>query len=284
MNNLSLKYIAGLFDGEGTFCICVTPHKGTHLGFVAAPVAQITVGHADDILYSLREMFGGLVCLKTKVPTWRVFRLDDCMKFAKTMYPYLKIRKEHCALFINILSKMNGGIQYTKEGILWIVKEAEKLTYHPGRRKWTYEKIVDAMSKNKPLRLRASRSKRAMPWTSEEKKFLKENWKHFSDKELSSKMNRSRYGIKSRRQILGLIGQSRIKGILWSKEETSILKDLYETFTDEQIAEKLNRTSEAVKIKRQRLKLHRKLIYCKKCRKFGNRHTHHKRDKHGRFT
>lgn len=200
-----IRYVAGLFDGEGSPCIIFQRKKDTYLGFVAAPVVQIVVGHADEVFLWLKENFGGYICTRTKVPYWRLYQRDDCRNFVKAVLPRLIVRKEHCVLFLNILKKMDQGIQYTRDGLLWIAKEAEKLTHNTHRRKWTYKKILDVMSKNKRLRLKAPRSKRAVLWTMEEDKFLRENWKNLSDKNLSLKMNRSRYGVKMRRQRLRLL-------------------------------------------------------------------------------
>ena len=202
---LPLDYVAGLFDGEGTFAINFQKKKDTYLGFVAAPIVQIVVGHAMPVLRALQQQFGGYICLRVKVPYWRLYRRDDCRKFAEIILPYLRIKKDSCLTFIKILQKMDEGIHYTREGLLWVAREAEKLTLNTHRRKWTYQKIVEELSKNRNPRLKKPRSGRAVCWTPEEDDFLRKNFEKMSDEMLARKLNRSATAVKVRRRRLGLL-------------------------------------------------------------------------------
>ena len=87
-------------------------------------------------------------------------------------------------------------------------------------------------------------------WTEEEINFLKENWSTKTHKEIAKELNRSISSIANKTRKLRLVDNSS----KWTDEEVEFLKENY--FKDvDFLADKLNKTCDAVKSKRFKLGL-----------------------------
>ena len=87
-------------------------------------------------------------------------------------------------------------------------------------------------------------------WTEEEINFLKENWSIKTHKEIAKELNRSISSIANKTRKMRLVDNSN----KWTKEEEEFLKENY--FKDlDFLADKLNKTCDAVKSKRFKLGL-----------------------------
>ena len=87
-------------------------------------------------------------------------------------------------------------------------------------------------------------------WTDEEINFLKENWNKKTHKEIAKELNRSISSIANKTRKMRLVDNSN----KWTKEEEDFLKENY--FKDlDFLADKLNKTCDAVKSKRFKLGL-----------------------------
>lgn len=89
-------------------------------------------------------------------------------------------------------------------------------------------------------------------WTDEDLAWLKENWQ-LPDMELAEKLGRPVQSIRTKRFALGLTGKDGCRKKDWSKEELDYIREVWGEKTIPEIARKLGRSIEAVKIKAQRM-------------------------------
>ena len=89
-------------------------------------------------------------------------------------------------------------------------------------------------------------------WSDEELAWLKENWQ-LPDTELSEKLGRPVLSIRNKRYSLGLTGKDGCRKADWSKEELDYIREVWGQKTIPEIAKKLGRSINAVKIKTTRM-------------------------------
>lgn len=89
-------------------------------------------------------------------------------------------------------------------------------------------------------------------WSAEDLAWLNENWQ-LPDTELSEKLGRPVQSIRSKRLALGLTGKDGCRKKDWSKEELDYIREVWGEKTIPEIAKKLGRSINAVKIKSQRM-------------------------------
>lgn len=91
-------------------------------------------------------------------------------------------------------------------------------------------------------------------WTEEELDYLKVNWQR-PDEELCAELGRNIGTIRSKRTELGLIGKKGRRKAGWKPEELEYLQEVWGQKTIPQIARKLGRSVNAVKVKSYRMGL-----------------------------
>lgn len=89
-------------------------------------------------------------------------------------------------------------------------------------------------------------------WSVEELAWLNENWQ-LPDTELSEKLGRPVKSIRTKRLSLGLVGKDGCRKKDWSKEELDYIREVLGQKTIPEIAKKLGRSINAVKIKTTRM-------------------------------
>lgn len=102
MKNLTLEYIAGFVDGEGTFTIV----KNNIDGYIPL----FSVGNTNrQVLEDIRKFFSLAVNVNThkpKNPTHKTayllpsMNIDDCKSIATALEPYLRIKKEQAQIIM----------------------------------------------------------------------------------------------------------------------------------------------------------------------------------------
>lgn len=189
--NLSLEYVAGLFDGEGSFCISFVPGAPPAINFLdVKPLVQIPMFRAEDVFKKLQEKFGGIIYKNGRVvPCWKINSLNGCLNFAESTFPYLRVRRENCRVFIKILKRMHDGFHYSDEGILWIAKQREKLSKGKHRYKWTVERIQKFLQTHKKAHRRFSR---------DEDEFIIKNQGKLTQKQIGKELGRTEHVIHER--------------------------------------------------------------------------------------
>jgi len=97
-------------------------------------------------------------------------------------------------------------------------------------------------------------------WTKQDEKFIKDNWREMSDKDIAEKLGRTNNAIRNRRQKLDIKRPSSHcskfnNGLHWNKEKTEYLKQNYGEMKVKDIAAELNTTKQAVKDKASKLSI-----------------------------
>lgn len=127
--NVKIAYIAGLFEGEGTFGI-YNETKAKRVGITSTD---------RDVLEKVLSVYGGKILnLKTRKEHWKqafiwVLGLDKCEEFIKDIYPYLgERRKERADKYLNlykqILTKKMNYVERNNR-----IYELSKLGHTQGR-------------------------------------------------------------------------------------------------------------------------------------------------------
>lgn len=89
-------------------------------------------------------------------------------------------------------------------------------------------------------------------WSAEDLTYLNENWQ-LPDTELSEKLGRPIQSIRTKRFSLGLVGKDGCRKKDWSQEELDYIREVWGEKTIPEIAKKLGRSINAVKIKTTRM-------------------------------
>lgn len=102
-------YLAGLFDGEGSFSIQVrrdARHKQRYyVNFTPRMLLKLRYGH-EEPLALLQEIFGGEIYYhkKSKCHQWCISKRSIVNEAAMQLLPYLKIKRKVCELFLEALA------------------------------------------------------------------------------------------------------------------------------------------------------------------------------------
>jgi|SRR5579863_2544010 len=112
---LDYRYIAGLFDGEGNFCISKIR---TNNGPAGNWAFRISLGMAyNPIIEELYKMFGGhLRSYKSKncnILRWYISNAAEARWFLAAMYPLLIVKREHAeimGIFLNTVGTPSKGL------------------------------------------------------------------------------------------------------------------------------------------------------------------------------
>lgn len=146
-----LAYLAGLFDGEGSFSIQVdmreynkTKRKNVRFN----PRMCMTIKYGSEVLDELVEEFGGTVYYyKNGQNRWNLGSREALIVAAERIYPYLRIKKDICARFLEAL---------------YVFPKAKSGASFGGVRAWNKEMVVKvakiALSLNPPTSRKTSKT------------------------------------------------------------------------------------------------------------------------------
>lgn len=135
---LKLAYVAGLFDGEGSFSIQVM-NRNDKANF--SPKMSMTLKYGTEALDRLVDLFGGSIYdYKDGSKRWYLGKRLQLTEVAKELRPYLIVKHDIATRFIEALSyfpdsKMGvnigaGEAVWAKEDIMKVATIA--LTLNPG--------------------------------------------------------------------------------------------------------------------------------------------------------
>lgn len=106
---MDIKYLAGLFDGEGSVTIYL--HNGKYI-----LTTQIVNSHKGVIIQSNKLLNGSITHDKgkgTSTSTWRLrLSLTDSKNFFNSVIPYLIVKKEQCQIGLDFLTNRENGFTY----------------------------------------------------------------------------------------------------------------------------------------------------------------------------
>ena len=114
MVKLSLDYIAGFFDGEGSFVVKISRDDRYRSGYHV--VIKVTITQKDrGILEMIKETLGIDAKIyfhsRSRDKLWylEIYRLDDVRKFVNLVCPRLVLKKDECARVSKIITLMDEG-------------------------------------------------------------------------------------------------------------------------------------------------------------------------------
>lgn len=135
-----IEYWAGLFDGEGCFCICLNlrKHKLTRPWLNINFMARIGMKKSELLLNEFKEFVGvGKVYVSNKtkrkeIYSWQTTNIEETVNVAKKLLPYLSVKKEQAEKMINVCNLYNSNVDLklramgkpvrTKEVILKVIE------------------------------------------------------------------------------------------------------------------------------------------------------------------
>jgi hypothetical protein len=150
METNTLAYLAGLFDGEGTFSIQVSirSHNGRD-NILINPRMTMTLKYGPEVLKELQSAFGGQIYLYPDAQRWNLSKREPLIHAAATLIPYLRIKHEVAVRFIEALEAFpktrmahgSGNRSWTPEMVERVASIA--LTLNPYRKtkkepKWAH--------------------------------------------------------------------------------------------------------------------------------------------------
>ena len=101
VKDITLAYIAGLFDGDGSIYICKAPPRKSK--FPSHFLVMSIHSSRLDIIYWLKETFGGYIRKgsnnKHQVLIWTKSAIQGRV-FLELIYPYLRMKKEQAKFAI----------------------------------------------------------------------------------------------------------------------------------------------------------------------------------------
>lgn len=126
----TLAYLAGLFDGEGTFCIQVSVRDALSAkpSVLIHPRMSMTLKFGNEVLDDLATALGGRCYVRPDVATrvWSLSRRDHALSAARTLAPFLRVKRRVCERFIEALEIM----------------PSVRKVHRRGERTWTAEMAV----------------------------------------------------------------------------------------------------------------------------------------------
>ena len=93
---MSIKYIAGLFDGDGTFSVTISRHPTIPCGYQIQPVVALGLSTRDKPVFAyitniFPELGFKIIDRKQDVSVLRLRRWKDVLLFITTIKPYIRV-------------------------------------------------------------------------------------------------------------------------------------------------------------------------------------------------
>jgi intein-encoded DNA endonuclease-like protein len=109
MDPTILAYIAGFLDGDGSIFFQLIRKKDYCLGFqIRASIAFYQKTENEEILLWLKETFssGYIRRRKTGVSDYTIVESKEVRRILELLQPYVRLKKEHVRLSLEILRKL----------------------------------------------------------------------------------------------------------------------------------------------------------------------------------
>jgi len=119
-----IRWFAGFFDGEGSFCVAVQLLHGKWRILPYVVLSQHT--RSLGVLEYIRSWLDGDIRERNRKgraeAMWRLVGRESLLLLAKVMLPHLQVKKSDCIKFIQFIELLDAGIHGTKEGFLLMMK------------------------------------------------------------------------------------------------------------------------------------------------------------------
>tara|TARA_Y100000310_G_C20498248_1_gene722612 strand:- start:263 stop:715 length:453 start_codon:yes stop_codon:yes gene_type:complete len=127
MDSITLAYIAGFLDGDGSIFFQIVPRSDYKQKFqIRTSIAFYQKKECGEILEWLKGIFevGYIRHRKTGMSDYTIVESKEVGKILKLLQPYVKLKKKHVELGLNILDKLEN--KKSKEDFLEICKLVDK--------------------------------------------------------------------------------------------------------------------------------------------------------------
>lgn len=132
---MSVQYLAGLFDGEGSFSVSIMIHDRPNGHGIN--ITPLTLTYGQEVLNVLQNTFKGSIVTagnNKESKKWTIYKREHLLFAAETLLPYLIIKKNNCQKFINILGLFPSfthrwGESWTKDNVTKVVIAAYDLNH-----------------------------------------------------------------------------------------------------------------------------------------------------------
>jgi hypothetical protein len=106
MDDMQLAYLAGLFDGEGSFSIQVAIKNNNGVEAVNfSPKLSMTLKYGNEVLKELQERFGGTIYpYADNTARWSIHGKATVKAAAEALMPHLRIKRKIAERFLHALS------------------------------------------------------------------------------------------------------------------------------------------------------------------------------------
>ena len=150
MDSITLAYVAGFLDGDGSIFFQIIPRKDYKQKFqIRTSIAFYQKTVSVHILEWLKEIFGvGYIRYrKTGVSDYTVVESKEVQKILELLQPYVRLKKKQIELALEILTKLNH--KKSNEDFLEICKLVDKF----GELNYSKKRIItyDTVIKSLPL-------------------------------------------------------------------------------------------------------------------------------------
>jgi hypothetical protein len=104
-----LAYLAGLFDGEGSFSIQINIRQYKQKpSILLNPRMTMTLKYGSEVLKEFKEAFGGQIysykdAYKDGMVRWNLSKIFPLINATKLLLPYLRIKKDIANRFLSAL-------------------------------------------------------------------------------------------------------------------------------------------------------------------------------------
>jgi hypothetical protein len=133
-----IAYLAGLFDGEGSFCIQIQKRDKYR---IFTPRLSMSIKYGHQVLAKLVDNFGGKIYYyKDNMARWHLGSKKEIKAVTLLMVPYLIIKKEIARKFLGALEifPKNRKIRWNKEMIDKVTDIAVHLNPQSSRKRFSY--------------------------------------------------------------------------------------------------------------------------------------------------
>ena len=143
METTILAYIAGFLDGDGSIFFQIVREKEKFR--IRSSIAFYQKSNNSEILEWLKSQFGAgyIRHRKTGMSDYTIVDSMEVFKILKLLHPYVRLKKKHVELGLEILQKMQSP--YNFEEICRLVDKFKDINYSK-KRKITYEIVSKSLT------------------------------------------------------------------------------------------------------------------------------------------
>jgi hypothetical protein len=144
-------FLAGVIEGEGSFCISIKKHPTTALGYYVQPCFFLYQHETRrELLEMAREQFqAGTIYPKPGNPAVLVYAINSRRAVSQHVAPFLRTYMEHSARwsdiarFLEIVDLLERGTHREPEGLARIVRLAYAMNMDGKQRVRTLDEVLD---------------------------------------------------------------------------------------------------------------------------------------------